>query len=127
MVWNCAWNALTTLTLLDTQSWLSSSPDAIPMTRRLMGEVMEVARKCGVPMDDGLIDKLMERILAMPGIGTSMQTDYKEGRPLELDVILGTPVKRGREHGVNIPTLETIYILLLGVNKRLENDRAKKA
>lgn len=126
VVWNCAWNSLTTLTLLDTQTWLKSSPDAMPMTRRLMGEVIQVARKCDVPLEDELIDRLMDRILAMPGIGSSMQKDFKEGRPLELDVILGVPVKKARELGVSVPTLETIYILLLGVNKRLEDAIAEK-
>lgn len=127
VVWNCAWNSLTTLTMLDTQSWLKSSADAMPMTRRLMAEVIDVAQKCDVPIDYELIDRLVNKILAMPGIGSSMQTDCKNGRPLELDVILGTPVRKGRELGVSIPTLETIYILLLGVNKRLEAGNGVKA
>ena len=127
VVWNCAWNSLTTLTMLDTQSWLKSSADAMPMTRKLMAEVIDVAQKCGVPIEYELIDRHIDKILEMPGIGSSMQTDCKNGRPLELDVILGTPVKKGRELGVSIPTLETIYILLLGVNKRLEDANASRA
>ena len=86
-----------------------------------MAEVIDVAQRCGVPIDYELIDRLIDKILAMPGIGSSMQTDCKNGRPLELDVILGTPVKKGRELGVNIPTVEAIYTLLLGVNRRLED------
>ena len=119
VVWNAAWNSLTTLTMLDTHSWLESSPHAMPMTRRLMREVIDVARKCDVPLRYELVDQLIERILAMPGIGSSMQTDCKNGRPLEVEVIMGTAVNKGRELGVDIPTLETLYILLLGVNSRL--------
>jgi len=121
VVWNAAWNSITTLTMLDTQAWLQSSADAMPLTRKLMAEVIDVAQKCGVPLEYELIDRLISKIMSMPGIGSSMQTDCKNGRPLELDVILGTPVRRGRELGVSIPTMETIYILLLGVNRRLEN------
>ncbi|KAK5952778.1 hypothetical protein OHC33_006371 [Knufia fluminis] len=121
VVWNAAWNSITTLTMLDTQTWLKSSPDAMPLTRKVMAEVIDVAKKCGVPLEYELIDRLINKILAMPGIGSSMQTDAKNGRPLELDVILGTPVRKGRELGVSIPTVETIYVLLLGVNRRLEN------
>ena len=121
VVWNAAWNSITTLTMLDTQTWLKLSPDAMPFTRKLMAEVIDVAQRCGVPIDYELIDRLFDKILAMPGIGSSMQTDCKNGRPLELDVILGTPVKKGRELGVNIPTVEAIYTLLLGVNRRLED------
>lgn len=119
VVWNVAWNSITTLTMVDTQTWLASSPNATPMSRRLMGEVIDVAQKAGVPLENELIDRLMDKILAMPGIGSSMQADAKNGNPLELDVILGVPVKKGRELGVSIPTLETIYTLLVAVDGRL--------
>lgn len=118
VVWNVAWNSLTTLTMLDTHSWLKSSPDAMPMTRALMREVIDVARKCGVPLQYELIDVLLDRILAMQPIGSSMQMDCKMGRPMEVDVILGTPVRKGRELGVPIPTLEVLYTLLLAINSR---------
>ncbi|KAJ9293517.1 hypothetical protein DTO271G3_7782 [Paecilomyces variotii] len=119
VVWNAAWNSLTTLTLLDTKSWLGSSPDALPLTRRLMTEVIDVARKVGVPIEHSLVDTLIEKIMAMPGIGSSMQTDYKNGKPMEVDVILGTPVKKARELGIDVPTVETLYVILTAVNGRL--------
>lgn len=119
VVWNAAWNSITTLTMLDTQIWLKSSNDAMPLTRKVMAEVIDVAKASGVPLEHSLIDRLIEKILAMPGIGSSMQADCKNGRPLELEVILGVPTRKGRELGVSIPTLETIYVLLLGINRRL--------
>lgn len=126
VVWNCAWNSITTLTMLDTQTWLKSSENAMPLTRKLMAEVIDVAQKCGVPLEYELIDRLINKILAMPGIGSSMQTDCKNGRAMELDVILGTPVRKGRQLEVSIPILETIYTLLLGVDLRLEMARSSK-
>src|SRR5690349_1742916 len=89
VVWNAAWNSLTTLTMLDTHSWLASSSDAIPLTRQLMREVIDVARKCDVSIEYGLIDELMDKIMKMPGIGSSMQTDCRNGKPLEVDIIFG--------------------------------------
>ncbi|OQV03475.1 hypothetical protein CLAIMM_08515 isoform 2 [Cladophialophora immunda] len=120
VVWNVAWNSLTTLTMLDTHAWLASSPDATPMTRRLMGEVIAVARCCGVPLRDGLVDELIARILAMQPIGSSMQTDCRVGRPMEVEVILGTPVRKARELGVPVPILEVLYTLLVAVNSRMK-------
>ncbi len=120
VVWNAAWNSLTTLTLLDTHTWLNSSPDAMPMTRRLMHEVIDVARASGVPIEYSLIDQLLDKILAMPPIGSSMRTDCENGKPMEVDIILGTPVRKARELEIAVPTLETIYIILTGVNERLK-------
>lgn len=118
VVWNVAWNSLTTLTLLDTHSWLSSSPEARPMTRRLMCEVIDVAKRCNVPIEHELADRLIAKIEGMPPIGSSMQNDYKASKPMEVDVILGYPVKKAREFGMAAPTLETIYLILTAVNSR---------
>jgi 2-dehydropantoate 2-reductase len=123
VVWNAAWNSLTTLTMVDTQTWLKSSEDATPFTRQLMQEVINIARACGVPLKDGLIDQLMDKINAMPGIGSSMQTDCKSGRPMEIDVILGFPVRKSRELGIRAPFLETLYVLLRAVDGRLRAAR----
>lgn len=119
VVWNAAWNALTTLTRSDTHAWLASSADAPPLTTRLMREVIAVARGLGVPLADALADDLVRRIRARPPIGSSMWADYERGRPLEVDAILGYPVRKGRELGLAIPTIETLFVLLTAINKRL--------
>ncbi|XHG03827.1 hypothetical protein AWENTII_007115 [Aspergillus wentii] len=119
VVWNAAWNSLTTLTMVDTQSWLHSSPEATPFTRRLMAEVISVGRACGVELQDSLIDELLDRINSMPGIGSSMQTDAKNGRPMEVEVILGYPVRKARELKIQTPILETLFLLLTAVDGRL--------
>jgi ketopantoate reductase len=89
------------------------------VTKRLMREVIDVAKKCGVPLEYSLIDMLLERILAMPGIYSSMRTDAIEGRPLEVDVILGYPMKKAIEFGMDTPISATIYSLITAVNGRL--------
>ncbi|KAJ6090298.1 Ketopantoate reductase ApbA/PanE [Penicillium sp. IBT 16267x] len=118
-VWNVAWNSITALTMVDTQTWLHSSEDAEPFTRRLMQEVINIARGCGVNLADDLIQKLMNKIHAMPGIVTSMQTDCKNGRPMEIDVILGFPVRKSKELEIPAPYLESLYLLLCAVDGRI--------
>lgn len=87
-----------------------------------MREVIDVAQKCGVPLEYSLIDTLINKILAMPGIVSSMQTDAKDGRPLEVDVILGTPFKKAKEFGMDVPTLTAVYTLITAVNHRLSHN-----
>ena len=125
VVWNAAWNSLTTLTLMDTHAWLGSSEDATRMTKRLMREIISVARALELPVKYELVDSLMEKILSMTPIGSSMRADYENGKPMEVDVILGYPVRKGRELGLDIGTAETIYVILTAVNKRL-TDGAKR-
>ncbi|KAJ5585618.1 uncharacterized protein N7459_005418 [Penicillium hispanicum] len=119
VVWNAAWNSLTALTLVDTQTWLHSSSDADSFTRQLMREVIHIARGCGIQIADELVDQLMDRINALPGIGSSMQTDCKNGPPMEIDVIIGFPVRKSRELGIPAPYLEALYVILRAVDDRL--------
>ncbi|RKL03509.1 D-galactonate dehydratase [Fusarium oxysporum] len=125
VVWNAAWNSLTALTLMDTHAWLSSSDLSTPMTRKLMKEVIDVANALGVPLGYELIDRLLEKILAMPPIGSSMRTDYENGKPMEVEVILGYPVRKGKELGIDVATIETLYTILLAINKRLISTQSK--
>lgn len=92
-----------------------------------MAEVITVGRNLGVDIPENLVDRLMKRILAMPSIPTSMLTDALCGRPLELDVILGTPVKKGRELGIDMRVCETVYTLLQGLNVGLRQGGPTKA
>lgn len=119
VVWNAAWNSVTALTLVDTQTWLHSSSEAEPFTRQLMQEVITIARGCGVPVKEGLIDDLMDKVNSLPGIGSSMQTDCKNGRPMEIEVIVGYPVRKARELGIPAPYLEALYVILRAVDGRL--------
>ncbi|KAF7183669.1 hypothetical protein CNMCM7691_004019 [Aspergillus felis] len=120
VVWNAAWNSITALTMVDTQTWLTSSAEATPLTRRLMREVVAVGRGCGVDLDEGLVDRLMDKINALPGIGSSMQVDCRNGRPMEIEVILGVPLRRAKELGIDTPVLETLTCLLRAVDGRFQ-------
>lgn len=118
VVWNAAWNSVTTSTLLDTQSWLQSE-GGMSLTRQIMAEVIDVARKCDVPLSYDLIDELINKILKMPGIYSSMHADRVAGKQMEVEIILGTPVRKAKEFGMKVPVIETIYTLLTSLNVHL--------
>ena len=119
VVWNAAWNPLTTLTLVDTKTWLESSNQAHAMTIRLMREMIDVAQRCGVALNYDLADDLMAKVKTMGRIGSSMQQDAKAGRPLEVDVILGHPVQKAKEFGLDTPVLDIIFALTTAVRQRI--------
>lgn len=49
---------------------------------------------------------------------TSMAIDYVLGRELEVDAILGAPVRRARALGVAVPTMEAVYALVRIADRR---------
>jgi 2-dehydropantoate 2-reductase len=76
-----------------------------------LDEVCASAAASGHAVPATLPEQLIAGTLAMPAYKTSMAMDYLDGRPLEIATILGNVVRAGRQHGVPIPTLETIYAL----------------
>ena len=122
VIWNAAWNSLTCLTGVDAQGWLKSSDFAMDTTKRLMREAVQVAKAVGIPdIEENLVEELIPKMQALNGpVYTSMYYDVKAGRAMEVEVILGTVVKKAKEHGVPVPTLETLYALVLAVDQRIE-------
>jgi len=54
-----------------------------------------------------------------PGHRMSALQDLERGRRLEIDETLGYAVAEARRLGVPVPTLETCYSLLGGINREL--------
>ena len=111
-VWNTPFNPLSvlangadTLTMLD-------APGGEELVRGMMEEVMAAAAADGHPLPPQLVDSNIERTRKMPAYKNSMALDYLNGRPIELDAILGNVVAIAQQHGVAVPRLETMLAAL---------------
>lgn len=126
VIWNAAWNPLTTLTGTSVQSYLKSGPAATATAKGLMREVLLVAQTLGVPLSDSLPNDLVDKVLNMPGeVFSSMYQDRKEGRALEKEVILGVPMKRAKELGLeaNVPILRAIWSMIDAVDQAITKSK----
>lgn len=111
-LWNTPFNPLSvlangadTLTILDSEGGEA-------LIRALMAEVIATAAADGFPMKPELIDKNIEGTRKMPAYKNSMALDYLNGRPIELDAVLGNVVAIANRHGVPVPHLETVLAAL---------------
>ena len=84
------------------------------LLERLMEEVAAVGRAEGVALGADLVPGLMAFVETIPAHGTaSMQRDILDGRPSELESIVGAVVRMAAARRVPVPALETIYAALL--------------
>lgn len=81
-----------------------------------MREMIDVARKCGVPLEYELVDRLLEKVLGMAGVYSSMYVDSKEKRPMEHEVILGSALRKAREFDIDVPTLSALYAMIEAID-----------
>jgi 2-dehydropantoate 2-reductase len=90
----------------------------MPETRRMlegmMREIIAVANARHVNLRDEAVSRRMAFIDQMPpGVIPSMQRDLLEGRPSELESLVGAVARMGQEVGVPVPLSAFIYHCLL--------------
>ncbi|MCK2148060.1 ketopantoate reductase family protein [Marinobacter alexandrii] len=112
LVINNGVNPLSALTGLDTRS-LTHHPEFGKIVYAMMAETVEASKADGVNLEKADLDEMFELIRSFNAIKTSMLVDKEKGRPLELDSIAGTVLRRCELLGVEAPYTATINALLL--------------
>ena len=108
LVWNIPFNGLgATLDL--TTDRLVRTDEGLALVRRLMEEVRTAARADGVELPPDLVDLNVNNTLSMGPYKSSMQVDRQQGRAMEVEAILGEPLRRARAGGAETPVLEALY------------------
>jgi 2-dehydropantoate 2-reductase len=129
--------ALASLTRLPSAKFLTD-PDGAMLMARLMRELGLVATRLGIPLEDagpvpirtlcsGTLPEAVEHVHRFgallaeraPAHRVSTLQDLERGRRLEVEETLGYAVRKGVELGVPVPTVETCYRLLAGVNRHV--------
>ncbi|OTB02189.1 hypothetical protein M426DRAFT_13769 [Hypoxylon sp. CI-4A] len=94
----------------------------------VMREIWDAAPAVlGAPFPDTLAtpDKILRSTERNAGARPSMLLDWEAGRPMEIEVILGNPVRIARRAGVEMPKLQTLYALLRSQQGVREERRGK--
>jgi 2-dehydropantoate 2-reductase len=110
-VWNAVFNPISILGgVLDTNAMLRTEAE-VAFARSAMQEVCDVAQAAGHPQSPNLVEQMLATTRAMPAYKSSMALDYENGRPMEIEAILGNTVRAARKLGVATPNLDAIYAL----------------
>ncbi|KAJ8106417.1 hypothetical protein OPT61_g9551 [Boeremia exigua] len=95
----------------------------------VMREILDTAPKIlGAPMPPDFatpeaILKSTQRNTS--GSRPSMAMDWAQGKRLEIEVILGNPIRLARERGLEMPRLQTLYALVRMAQEVREKTGAK--
>jgi 2-dehydropantoate 2-reductase len=85
-------------------------PETAALYRGVMEETAAVARAEGVSLPERSVETWMERSAEVnPGMYGSMYFDLENGRPMEVEALNGTVVRRGRAAGVPTPLNLAVY------------------
>jgi 2-dehydropantoate 2-reductase len=108
-LWNATFNPISIMGgVLDTAIILRTEEDR-RFVRTAMMEIAAVAAAAGYAIAPEVIDKLIAATRDMPPYKSSMALDFENGRPMELEAIIGNVVRAAREREVAVPILDAIY------------------
>lgn len=83
------------------------------MYRRIIDEVCRVGRATGIELPDGTVSQWMEFADDLDADSySSLHYDMTHGKPMELEALHGTIVRRARENGVDVPMNDAVYAIL---------------
>jgi 2-dehydropantoate 2-reductase len=106
---------------------MSTNPELRLHLKACMEEVFDAAPKIlGAPFPAKLAtpEQILKSTERNTGGKPSMLLDWEAGRPMELEVILGNPVRIARRHGVEMARLQTLYALLKSAQAKRQHNAA---
>jgi 2-dehydropantoate 2-reductase len=111
LLWNVGFNALTAITRRDARD-IAAGEKTLELARSAMAEAVAVARRAGVNLSEGDIDRHVQATLGAGPVKTSMWQDIELGRPTEVDYINGYVASLGAELGIATPVNEMLTVLV---------------
>jgi 2-dehydropantoate 2-reductase len=110
LVWNIPFNGLGAVLGVSTDV-LVSNVAGLELVGGLMAEVLAAARGVGVQLPVNMPELKIQQTQRMGAYKSSMQIDRELGRPMEVEAILGEPVRAAERAGVRVPQLRMLYHL----------------
>jgi 2-dehydropantoate 2-reductase len=113
---NASMNPSSVLTLCSPNAAMASDPEVSLHLKGVMHEILSTAPKIlGQPMPsefatpDAIIRSTQRNT---SGSKPSMAIDWEAGKNLEIEVILGNPIRLARKRGLEMPRLQSLYALV---------------
>lgn len=126
LVWNIPYNALSVILNARTDE-LMANPDTLILVEQIMTEVVAGAKSCDRIIPDDFIQHMLDYTHKMKPYRTSMKIDYDESRPLEIEAILGNPIRVAEKAGIKLPQIGVLYRMLKFVDaQRQEAEKTRR-
>lgn len=122
LVWNIPYNGLSVVLDARTDE-IMANHDTRFLAEQLMREVAAGAKSCGRIIGDRFIKKMLEDTDKMKPYLTSMKLDYNRKRPLEVEAIVGNPLRIANKAGIDLPMISLLYRQLRFLDIRNRSDR----
>ncbi|KNG43911.1 2-dehydropantoate 2-reductase [Stemphylium lycopersici] len=126
---NASMNPTSVFILCSPNNLMSQDPEVQRHLKGVMTEILETAPKIlGQPMpkDFASPDQIIRSTLKnTSGSKPSMAIDWEAGKRMEIEVILGNPLRIARERGYEMPRLQSLYAMVRMAQEIRDQNKGK--
>jgi 2-dehydropantoate 2-reductase len=123
LMWNIPFASLAVTAGGVTTDKIIGDPGLAELARRLMYETAAAGNADGCRIEtESWVTKMMTNTATMGAYRPSMLVDYQQKSPLEVEAILGEPVRRAAASGTPVPTIESQYHLTAFLDRLNRNE-----
>lgn len=108
LIWNIPFNSLSVILNARTDQMMANTGVRL-LSQEIMQEVLAAAKATGRSIPQSNIQRYLEHTLKMKPYQTSMKIDYERQRPLEVEAIVGNPLRMGTSAGADLPHIRMLY------------------
>ncbi|KAL2817959.1 ketopantoate reductase PanE/ApbA C terminal-domain-containing protein [Aspergillus cavernicola] len=108
LVWNASFNSVCAMTGLDAASIIDAG-GLETMIRPVMNEIVTIAHASGYVLPNNIQELSIASMPREIRFRPSMLVDADRGNPMEIEVIVGNPLRMAQELGCETPFLRAIY------------------
>ena len=123
LVYNSSFNSVSAILNMDVVRMRMTRYIIDDLVRPAMLEIMAPAKAAGVELPDGVDDFFIRMDPPDDHFLPSMGQDSAKGNFMEIEIIVGAPVREAQRLGVPVPTLQTIYGLLKGLQVKTKETK----
>ncbi|KAK8087620.1 hypothetical protein PG997_002581 [Apiospora hydei] len=123
LVYNASFNSVAAVLRMDTARMRASRHVVDDLVRPIMREIVAAAAAAGYQFPEDLPEKVIRVDPTDTAFKPSMCQDVEKGNFLEVENIVGEPLREGEARGVPMPTLRTMYGLLKGLQLQVREAR----
>lgn len=127
LVYNASFNPVAAVLRMDTARMRMSRHVVDELIRPVMLEIVAAARACGHALPDGVVERTIRVDPTDTAFKPSMCQDIEKGNYMEVETIVGAPLRAGEARGVPMPVLRTLYGLLRGLQLQVMEARGRWA
>lgn len=122
LVWNIPYNGLSVILNASTNELMADTYSRT-LVEQIMYEVKAGANSMGRIIPDSFIQTMLDYTVKMTPYRTSMKIDYDEHRPLEVEAIIGNPLRKAQSAGLDLPQISCLYHQLKFIDTRNQKEQ----